>query len=90
MLKNWSNKILTFLASELHGEFHRDRVQEIAEIIKNFDERYWHLQLFAEMVLSPHRLEDWGNRIKMLLIARKSDLERNRHEIINGNPCKYQ
>jgi hypothetical protein len=39
--------------------------------------------------VSAHVLQDIGVRLRMLATASSEELERNRDEILNGNPAKY-
>ena len=40
--------------------------------------------------ISAHKLEDWGERLEMLLTGNQGELEASRDDILNGNPAKYQ
>ena len=64
----------------------------IASYLRDLGNSYW-ANTWRETLdspLSPHKLEDWGSRIMMLLNRPARELQLLRDEILDGNPAKYQ
>lgn len=68
----------------------KDKIVKIAELLIAVGKRYWDIAPFPGTNLTPHRFEDWGNRIKVLILDDFLTLNRFQDELIHGNPAKYQ
>lgn len=68
----------------------RERLTVVSQIAIWLEETGEENALKHRVEVSAHVLQDLGVRLRKLATSRPDELERERYEILNGNPARYQ